>query len=194
MATETGYHTAPAWTGGHPAVSEQAMGRYVVRTVLEYFQAGLARTYFYELIDEGTDPADREDHFGLLRADGTPKPAYTALKRLIALLGDPGPAFSPGQLSYAVRGADRGTQQLLFGKRDGRFYLALWQEVSSFDIASKRDVSSPAVDVVLELAQPASRIRLYAPLESDSPTKELTGTASVPVGTSDSPVLVEITP
>ncbi len=35
--------------------------------------------YVYSLRDAGTDPADPEDNFGLLRADGTPKPAYAAV-------------------------------------------------------------------------------------------------------------------
>jgi len=34
---------------------------------------------WYQLRDQGTDPADREQNFGLLRHDGSAKPAYTAL-------------------------------------------------------------------------------------------------------------------
>src|SRR5262249_20186331 len=51
VATETGYHTALADQSDHPPVSERAMARYVTRLVLEFFDAGIVRTYLYELVD-----------------------------------------------------------------------------------------------------------------------------------------------
>jgi hypothetical protein len=37
--------------------------------------------FWYQIRDQGTDPADREQNFGLLRRDGSPKPAYGAFCR-----------------------------------------------------------------------------------------------------------------
>ena len=34
----------------------------------------------FQLLDRGTDSADRERQFGLLREDGTPKPAYSIVR------------------------------------------------------------------------------------------------------------------
>src|SRR5262249_37883627 len=127
VVTETGYHTAKTWTGNHPGVSEQAMGRYVLRLFLEFFTSGISRTYLYELIDEGTNTGEREQNFGLLRYDGSEKPAFTGLKNLIGLLSDPGAGFTPGKLGYALSGDTAGVRQLLLQRRDGRFYLVLWR-------------------------------------------------------------------
>lgn len=40
--------------------------------------------FVYAVRDAGTDPADREDNFGLVRRDFTPKPAFVALSKLLA--------------------------------------------------------------------------------------------------------------
>ena len=96
MATESGYHTALSWDGSHPAVTESAQARYIPRLSLEFYEAGLPRTYMYELIDQGTSLTHREDHFGLLRNDGTEKPAFRALASMIAILKDPGSTFTTG--------------------------------------------------------------------------------------------------
>ena len=65
--------------------------------MLEHFLRGEKRTYTYELIDEFDDPGktNAEANFGLLRRDWTPKPAFAAMKNLLGLLSDPGPAFTP---------------------------------------------------------------------------------------------------
>lgn len=45
--------------------------------------AWIGALYVYSWQDEGTDPSNNEDWFGLLRAGGTPKPAYTAVAAAI---------------------------------------------------------------------------------------------------------------
>lgn len=193
VASETGYHTTPGWTGSHPAVSERAMAVYTARTPFEYLRAGMRRTYFYELIDEGTT-SHREDHFGLLRADGSRKPAYDALRRIITLFKDPGQGFTTGQLSYSVSGGGSVLQQLLFQKRDGRFYLALWQAAPSYDVITGTDLRPPTLSLVLQLQSAASVVKVYGPLTSDSPTITRTGVASLSFYLSDEMLVLEITP
>ena len=135
VVTESGYHTATLWGGEHPPVSEAAMGRYVPRLFLDYFNAGFAKSYLYELVDEGASMSSREEAFGLVRADGTPKPAYTSLQNLIAVLSDPGPAFTPGSLSLALTGDTTNVRRLLLQKRNGRFFLVLWHDAYSYTVA-----------------------------------------------------------
>jgi hypothetical protein len=193
VATETGYHTATAWTGEHPAVSEQAMARYVPRLFLEYFDAGISRTYLYELIDEGTSNVDREQKFGLLRADGTEKPAYGALRNLIAVLRDPGAGFTPGELDYTLSGDTTGVETTLLQKRDGRFYLVLWQEAASYDLVRKLEAQVPVKQVTLQLTR-AARVRLFLPLTSPNPTRDSQGVTTLQLSVPDSPLIVEISP
>ena len=79
--TEQGWVSQP---GPPVGVSEQTQADYAVRSVILAQSAGVAEYYWYDLLNDGTDPADGEQNFGLMRiagldADGiTAKPAYVA--------------------------------------------------------------------------------------------------------------------
>jgi hypothetical protein len=126
--TETGYHDAVDATAGQPGVEEQVAADYVPRTFLEAFAAGARRTFLYELADEKPEPAKRdpEQHFGLLRQDLSPKPAFGTLAQLMAVVRD-----SPGtgdKRSVAVHGGGD-AQGLLLDRADGSRVLLLWRRV-----------------------------------------------------------------
>lgn len=71
-----------------PATSEQRQASYVARMFLTNFRLGLEKTVWYQAVDPPSpDPGNMEDHFGLLRADGSEKLAYTALATLVRLVG-----------------------------------------------------------------------------------------------------------
>ena len=84
VATEVGYPTGPGRT------PEALQAKYVTRIFLENFRHGIARTYLYELLDAVAPTGDDDPHagFGLLRADVSPRPAFDALRRLVAAVGD----------------------------------------------------------------------------------------------------------
>lgn len=193
VATESGYHTLTSWVGPHAPVTEQAMGRYVPRLFLEYFDAGIPRTYLYELIDQGTAATTREDHFGLLRNDGSEKPAYRALANLIATLKDPGPGFTPGSLPYTITGDTLGVKRLLLQKRDGRFYLALWTAGSSYDVALKSDLPLVGRSVTVRFDTPVARVQQYRPNVSAAASGSMTNASAVTLSVDDRVLLVEIT-
>lgn len=157
-ATETGYATdRPSGT------SEAAQAKYLPRLYAEYFRLGIVRTCTYEFVDEFTNPADREANFGLLHHDLSPKPAFGALKNLIALLGEPDvpPGFKPGDLNYRLEigpapgGYDRtqAVHHLLLQKSDGTFYLTLWHEIANEDASSTphRQLRPPPMPTVVTL-------------------------------------------
>ena len=79
-----------------------AAGKYIVRLLPEYYLRGVVPAYLYELLDLRRKPLDAESNVGILRANGTPKPAYTSVKNLNALLSDPGPPFKPRVLRWTV--------------------------------------------------------------------------------------------
>ena len=83
--TETGYVTDTNIVQGIPELIE---GKYAPRMILEQILHGVKRTYVYELIDQGFAIAGNTGAFGLARMDGSHKPAFTALKNLIATLFD----------------------------------------------------------------------------------------------------------
>lgn len=168
-ATEAGCATDTDGT------SESAHGKYIPRMFLEYFRKGLPRTYSYEFVDEFTDPNDREARFGLLRRDLTPKPAYTALKNLLALLADPvqpgAKPQKPGSLDFTLSVSPSGewnrTQDVhsqLFQKRNGDFYFCVWHEVANEDNSTKprRQIAVPPLPAELIVKTPIQgQVSLY---------------------------------
>ncbi len=54
--------------------------------------------YYYELLDLKTGPSGRDNNFGLLRNDLSPKPAYVALSALLEAVADPGPELEARML------------------------------------------------------------------------------------------------
>jgi hypothetical protein len=141
-ATEAGFHNAVAATSGQPGVPEGAAAVYLVRTFLEHFRSGIPRTYAYELLDQAPEPArrDPERHFGLLRHDFTPKPAFTALKNLLAVVGKDRTAGSLRPLGLTVSKAPRDLRRLVLRKRDGTHVIAVWRDASVWDTAARRPV------------------------------------------------------
>jgi hypothetical protein len=196
VATETGYHNLVPSTDGHQGTPEAVVGKYMPRLFLEHFNRGLPRTYAYELIDEKPDPdlRDLEQHFGLLRNDGTEKPAFTALKNLIGLLQDPGSDFTPDTLDYSLTGGDTYLHRTVLQKRDGEFYLVLWVEKPSWDRYAMREITVPNQSITLTFGQPIAKATTYLPNYSASPTAQYSTPTQLTLEVSDYPLVVELTP
>ncbi|MEP7342571.1 MAG: hypothetical protein ABI977_32890 [Acidobacteriota bacterium] len=156
ISSETGWHNYVNNPGGHVGTPESVVGKYIPRLYLEQFNRGFVRSYPYEFIDEHNNQHDLEDNFGLLHYDGLPKPAYTALKNLIGLLRDDGPAFEAASLSFSLNGYVNNLHHTLLQKRDGTFYLALWVEGYNWDPDAKIEFNSPPQQVVLTVNAPVA--------------------------------------
>jgi hypothetical protein len=152
--TETGYTT-------FGEVDETTAGKYISRVLLYDSLAGIVRTYIYELHDDGTDTTNSEDGYGLFRYDGSPKPAFNAVRSEIALLSDPGPAFSPTPLAYSVSGGPPIGHEL-FQKRDGTYVLALWVEAKSWNPNTARAIPVPPRVVTLAFGAHPHGVRFAA--------------------------------
>lgn len=193
IATESGWHNALSATSGQPGISETAAGKYVPRLWLEYFNRGIRRVYINEFIDKWQNNT-KEGNFGLLRRDGSPKPAFIALQNLIALLQDTPVEFTPGTLSYAMTRASTNVHHTLLQKQDGRFYLILWQEVPSFDLSNQQDIPVPLQTVTVKLETPINTARLYQPSQGIIPTAQYNNPRSIVLNVSDAPLMMELTP
>ena len=164
MATETGYHNALNTPDTHPPVDEATAAVYTPRLLLYHFNLGVKRSFLYELIDLRADAglSKRDMHFGLLRNDGSEKPAYRALKNLLGLLDDDA-GFATGELAYRLEGPED-LESALLQKQDGTFYLALWRETSRFDVKAREPRSVAAEAVRLELpAEAAVELHAFRP-------------------------------
>lgn len=195
-ATETGYHNAVTKPpGGHNPAPEAVAGKYGPRLVAEYFRRGIGRAYFYELLDQDTKPAEPEANFGLLRHDLSEKPIFSALKATITLLKDPGGTFEPGKLEYSVEPSTPQIRQVLLQKRDGRFYLLLWQEVACYDAVKRQELVVAPREVTLKTTGNVRSITTYL-----SSTRGTTAAASfdqpktMVLSVSDELLIVEIVP
>lgn len=162
QATETGYHNSLTSTSGHLPASERAAGIYTPRLLLENFRRGIGRTFLYELVDQWNRPGNPEANFGLLRSDFSPKPAFTATRQLLELLRDPGAPFVPEGLDYTVEGAPASMRQLLLQKRDGRYYLVLWNQASVWDPVSRTERDPPDLPVTLRFGSKIARATTHA--------------------------------
>jgi len=192
ISTETGYHNTVNTTDAHIGVPEDVAGKYIPRLCLEQFNYGIPRTLIYELINVYNDPNNRDRNFGLLRNDGSEKPAFIALKNLISLLKDPGPKFTPGTLDYALSGNTTNVHHTLLEKRDGTFYLILWQEVSGFDVNSKQNINVSSLQVTLTLNKPIAKATIYLPNNSTAWIEQDTNPNQLKLNVPDYPLVVEL--
>jgi hypothetical protein len=63
-------------------VSEEQQADYLVRQRLVNLSLGIPLSIWYDWKEDGTDPKEREHHFGTVRPDLKPKPSYAAGKTL----------------------------------------------------------------------------------------------------------------
>jgi hypothetical protein len=163
VATETGYYTGSS----QYSISELAQAKYIPRVFAEYFRHSIAKTFIYEFLDEGAD-GEMEHSFGLVRADFSPKPAYTALQSLTTLLQDGHNSFTPGDLTYGFIPAPNGSftrtqyaHDLLLEKSDGDFFLLFWHEISDANRADRWGTGVVGTDI--DVSPPALAVKITLP-------------------------------
>ncbi len=187
IATETGYHNAVNDPSApQKAVSEQVSAKYLPRTVLEYFNRGIKRTFLYELLDQ-RPASNQENNFGLIRADGTPKPAFYALRNLIGLLNDTPGSTASGALSYYFTGDVKNLHHTLLQKSNGDFYLVMWLNSPSTDAPTTQRVT-------VNLLTPTQQASTYLPNRSTDATAAFTAPTRITMDVPDAPIVVKLTP
>jgi polysaccharide biosynthesis protein PslG len=111
-ATEFGWSTYPALNGVlvQTPVDQKTQADYLLRRLALVFGAlDYERVYLFALADMGAGPvtvpyasrsgSERDDFYGVLALDGTPKVAYTALAQLLSITSDQltlSPPFTTG--------------------------------------------------------------------------------------------------
>ena len=194
IVTETGYHNALNDHKDQPAVSEAAAGKYIPRLFLEDFAHGIPRSYLYEFLDEAPDPSlkDNQLHWGLIRADGSEKPAFVALKNLISELGDTAEPAQQRQLPWALSSTNSQTHHLLLQKSGGEFDLIFWQEIPSYDPRRQADIANPLEHTLLTLGRQAKSVTVYEPAVQAQPLRTYSSVTQIPLEIPDHPLVVRI--
>lgn len=175
VVTEAGYHTAPNARNGDGVLtgaSEHAAAVYLPRMLLGLKNEDVARTYLFELRDHRDfGPADQESYFGLLRWDGTRRPAFGAMARLLGALEDPGPAHTPDPLAYELTDDAGGeVRTRLFGRRDGSYVLAVWRAVPVWDPLTQELLPVTPRRVGVVLGEPDRYVATVARLQDGGPS------------------------
>lgn len=127
IATETGYTNQ---TNNNNYVPQSIAAVYMPRTLLEQYRNGIKRSYLYELISCGGED------YGLIDSGGTRKPAFGAVANLLTLLSDPGPSFTTASFPLSISGLNSNVHSMLFEKRNGTYYLAIWIELPRYSESS----------------------------------------------------------
>ncbi len=112
--SEVGFQTSTNNNG----VSEAAQGGMLARSYLTLFAEGIDVVINYDFVDDGTDPADGEQNFGVLHHDLSTKPAYSALAATASLLAG----------AHFQRSSNLGAfvEAFEFSLPDGKQVWALW--------------------------------------------------------------------
>ncbi len=185
--TETGYGDTSDTVYVPPATK----ARYVLRTLLEAWNAKVARTYIYELVDEG---GGYFGSYGLADGTGSIKPAYAAVKNLLAHLSDPGTPVAPGSLSYTLA-APAQVHHALFEKRDKSFVLALWLEASEWDPNTNSPLALSPQTTRLTFGRIPSSLRTTSFDDAGNVTSGTVAPAGVvTLSIGESPTLLDVTP
>lgn len=101
-------------------LSEEEQANLIMRNYLAYLAGGVSKLFVYNLRDKGTNPAEKEDNFGIVKRDFTPKKAYLAYCAMTAALGAEPEFVKDMSPSSAVKA-------LLFKRgEDDKLVLATW--------------------------------------------------------------------
>lgn len=195
VLTEAGYSTLPD-ASNQVSVSEAVQAVNTLDLLLDAQANHISRTYLYELLDDHSDAGgqDREQHFGMFHADGTPKASAVALHNLFSILHDTGSPVAAAPLSFALSGLPTLARQQLMEKSDGTYFLAVWNEQPSWNTAGKTEVHAPSVPVALDLGATAKAVKIYDPLIGSTATTTLADTRHVDLQLPDHAVIIEIDP
>ena len=138
--TEGGYFDAMQYAGGSDPTPADVNAIYILRQIFEHQHHGNDRFYLYELLDD-VDPTNsaRESNLGIVECPGTSpatwvrKLAWYAIRRLISLYSDPGPAHTPAPFRVGIAPPrDPTFKTRLYGRRDGTYLLAMWRDPMIF--------------------------------------------------------------
>ena len=200
IASETGYHNALNDHTDQPAIDYATGAKYLPRLLFESFNAGIYRTYLYELFDEestfnkalqDSNSSNEQCHWGLVDANGIEKPAFIAIRNLLSVLktGD-AEVGNPTSLSYTLTGGSN-INHLLLQKSPYVFDLILWQNVSSWNTITQTDIINPTQPVTLQVN--AALVATYLPSASAFSTSQVLTGQSVNLNVPDEALVVEIT-
>lgn len=126
-ATEWGWSTYQGEKDFQTQITEAQQADYLLRRLMLMMALDFDRVFWFSFADIDKIVSERDRHYGLVRPDGSPKPAWHALQRFLALTGDrlePLPPVLPteGQPAFyqhSWQRADGRHVTLFYGQQSG---------------------------------------------------------------------------
>lgn len=133
--SEQGWPTHNGATG----VSEQTQAAYLVRSYAVALSRGIEKFFWYDFMNDGTDPAYNENNFGIIRNDHdvmgrwVPKPAYVAYAVMARQL--------TGATFQRREDFGDGVYSMVFGK-EGKTIRVLWStQPTTVEVSTERAIT-----------------------------------------------------
>jgi hypothetical protein len=175
VTTETGWYTSNEDNQGQKyAVSLDQQGKLLLNVYLSAVKQGWSYTFVYYLHDSP------QGEWGFFGPDYKPKPSARYLHNLTTILADT-ESFKPGSLAYSIADEPKTVHDLLLQKKDGTFYLAVWDD---------RPVGEGTDNVKVDLGGD-HEVNQYDPTV-DTTAQSLGKVSSATLSLSDHPVILEI--
>ena len=195
VITETGYTTLASDSG--LGVNESAQAKLTVNSLLTAFENGSSQTFLYELFDSSLNPdgPEKEFHFGLFNADGTPKLAATAVHNLTSLLSyvDAGTGTAASAATaYSLGGMPADGHSLTLTKSNGAYDILLWRDANLWNTATQSEATLAAKTVTIDLGGLQKTVYVYDPLKGSTPIATYTNVSQITVAVGDHALVVEV--
>ncbi|WP_165677686.1 beta-galactosidase [Metapseudomonas otitidis] len=123
-ATEFGWSSYPGPVESQPVIGEQGQADQMLRRLALMSAMDYDRIFLFTLSDLDARATVRDRYYGLLRLDGSEKPAYKALKRFLQVAG---PSMKPLD-PPAFANAPAGMISIAWQRADGRLLWMFWAQ------------------------------------------------------------------
>ena len=163
-------------------ISENETESWFLDILLDDAAQGLARSYIYELQDEG-------DGYGVFDISNNPKPAATGIHNLTTILSDNGASaktFKPSLPGFSVSNIPNPIFVLELQKSNGATDIIIWNEPKKFP--------GTPVNVTVTFNKTYNTVNVYDTVEDTSPIQSPSNVSSATVSVTDHPIVVEIGP
>lgn len=178
--TETGYSNTGTFGAN---IGLQGQAAYTLDLLMDDAAQGVARTYLYELMEEG-------DGLGLFTTSNSPTPAATAIHNLTSILADSGtvPA-SAKAASFSVSNLPSDGHDMALIKSTGATDIIVWAEPQITPTNP-----GPTVDVTVSLGATYASVQIFDPTKSSSAIETLSDVSKVTIGVTDHPIIIQVNP
>ena len=124
-ATEWGWSSYSGPKEEQPIVGEDGQADYTIKRLALMAALDFDRVFLFTLTDLDARATARDQHYGLVRLNGEPKPVYHALKRFLSVCG---PRLLPDDPPALLGEAPEGLVSIAWKRPDGVRVWMVWAD------------------------------------------------------------------